>query len=205
VLQRTQESSKRNSSFRYESNYTQLPKLRSHAPSLVANSLPWHNSEVCRIEIEIYETIYFSGIFLIAYFLVWSSGQSSWLQIQRSGSESRRYQIFWEVVALERGPLSLVSTTEELRGRKSSGSGLESREYGRRDTSRWPRGTLYQQTLALTSPTSSGSSVGIVRSRTQATEFVCLFYNDWSRKPRIRHVGIRHADHTTPSIRKSWH
>jgi hypothetical protein len=29
---------------------------------------------------------------------------------------------------LERGPLSLVSTIEELLGRKSSGSGLESRE-----------------------------------------------------------------------------
>jgi hypothetical protein len=29
-----------------------------------------------------------------------------------------------------------VSTTEELLGRKSSGSGLENREYGRRDPSR---------------------------------------------------------------------
>jgi hypothetical protein len=34
------------------------------------------------------------------------------------------YQIFWEVVDLERGPLSLVSTTEELLGRNSSCSGL---------------------------------------------------------------------------------
>jgi hypothetical protein len=50
-------------------------------------------------------------------------------------------------------------------------TGLERREYGRRDPSRWPRGTLYQQKLALTSPTSGGRSVGIVRSRTQATEF----------------------------------
>jgi hypothetical protein len=33
-------------------------------------------------------------------------------------------------VGLERGPLSLVSTTEELLKRKSSGSGLEHREYG---------------------------------------------------------------------------
>jgi hypothetical protein len=40
------------------------------------------------------------------------------------------------LVDLERGPLSLVSTIEELLGRKSSGSGLESREYGRRDPSR---------------------------------------------------------------------
>jgi hypothetical protein len=64
------------------------------------------------------------------------SGQSSWLQIQRSEYDSRRYQIFSEVVGLEWGPLSLVSTTEELLGRKSSGYGLESREYGRRDPSR---------------------------------------------------------------------
>jgi hypothetical protein len=45
---------------------------------------------------------------------LWSSGQNSWLQMQRSGVVSRRYQIFWEVVGLERGPLSLVSTTEML-------------------------------------------------------------------------------------------
>jgi hypothetical protein len=45
-------------------------------------------------------------------------------------------------VGLERGPLSLVSTIEELLGRKRSGSGLEIREYGRRDPSRWPLFTL---------------------------------------------------------------
>jgi hypothetical protein len=45
---------------------------------------------------------------------LWSSGQSSWLQIQRSGVDSQPYHIFWEVVGLERGPLSLVSITEEL-------------------------------------------------------------------------------------------
>jgi hypothetical protein len=39
-------------------------------------------------------------------------------------------------VGLEQGPLSLMSTIEELLGRKSSGSGLESREYGRRNPSR---------------------------------------------------------------------
>jgi hypothetical protein len=57
----------------------------------------------------------------------------------------RRLQIFWQVVGLERGPLSLVSTIEELLERKSSGSGLENREYGRRDPSRWPSQTLYSQ------------------------------------------------------------
>jgi hypothetical protein len=39
------------------------------------------------------------------------------------GFDSRRYQIFREVVGLERGPLSLVIITEKLFERKSSGSG----------------------------------------------------------------------------------
>jgi hypothetical protein len=42
------------------------------------------------------------------------SGHSSWLQIQRSGFDSQSYKIFREVVGLELGPLSLVSTIEEL-------------------------------------------------------------------------------------------
>jgi hypothetical protein len=50
-----------------------------------------------------------------------------------------------KVVGLEWGPLSHVSTTEEMLGRNSSGSGLEIREYGRRDSSRCARGTLYPQ------------------------------------------------------------
>jgi hypothetical protein len=91
---------------------------------------------------------------------LWPSGQSSWLQIQTSGFDTRRYQILWEVVSLKRSPLSLVSTIEELLGRKSSGSGLENREYGRRDQSRWPRSTLCPQRLALTSlGTNSGHGV----------------------------------------------
>jgi hypothetical protein len=77
-------------------------------------------------------------------------------------------------VGLERGPFSLVNTTEELLGSKNSGSGLENREYCRRDPLRWPRGTLYPLKLALTSPTRGGRSVGIVRSRTHATEFQFL-------------------------------
>jgi hypothetical protein len=104
-----------------------------------------------------------------------SSGQSSWLQSQRSGFDSRHYQIFWEAVGLEQGPLSLVSTIEELFERKISSPGLENRAYSRRNPSRWPRYTLYPQNLALTSLTSGGLSVGIVRSRTQATEFQPVF------------------------------
>jgi hypothetical protein len=54
---------------------------------------------------------------------LWSGGQSSWLQIRRPGFDSRHYQISEEkkkktVGGLERGPLGLVSTTEELLDRK---------------------------------------------------------------------------------------
>jgi hypothetical protein len=49
--------------------------------------------------------------------------------------------------------------------------GLENRDYGSRDPSRRPRGTLHPQKYALISLTSGGRSVGIFRSRTQATEF----------------------------------
>jgi hypothetical protein len=47
---------------------------------------------------------------------LWSSDQSSWLQIRRPGFNSRHYKK--KVVGLERGALSLVSTTEELLDRK---------------------------------------------------------------------------------------
>jgi hypothetical protein len=104
---------------------------------------------------------------------LWSSGQNSWLQIQMSGYNSRRYHIFWEVVGLEWGPLSLASTTEELLWRESSASGLENWENCKGESLYWPRDTLYSQKLALTSPTSGGRSVSIDRSRTEATEFGC--------------------------------
>jgi hypothetical protein len=42
----------------------------------------------------------------------------------------QRYQIYREVVGLERSPLSLVSSIEELLERKSSGFCVEKREYG---------------------------------------------------------------------------
>jgi hypothetical protein len=76
---------------------------------------------------------------------LWSSGQSSWLQIRRSGFDCRHYKK--NVVGLERGPLSLVSTTEELLDRKVAAS-------------------VY--------------------------------------KIENTAVGIRHADHVAPFIRKSW-
>jgi hypothetical protein len=46
-------------------------------------------------------------------------------------------------------------------------SGQVNRINGRGDPLRWSRDTLYPQKLALTSPTSGGRSVGIVRLRTK--------------------------------------
>jgi hypothetical protein len=77
---------------------------------------------------------------------LWSSGQSSWLQIRRPGFDYRHYQKK-KVFGLERGPLSLVSTTEELLDRK------------------------------IAAP--------VYKTENKA-------------------VGIRHANHVAPSIRKSW-
>jgi hypothetical protein len=74
-------------------------------------------------------------------------------------------------VGLERGPLSLVSTIEELLEGKNSGSSLEieiTAEGIRRANYATP---LYPRRLVLTSPTCGGLSFGIVRPRTQATEF----------------------------------
>jgi hypothetical protein len=44
-----------------------------------------------------------------------------------------------------------------------------------RNLLRWPCDTLYPQELEPTSLTSSGRSVGIVRSRTKAMEFVMMY------------------------------
>jgi hypothetical protein len=61
---------------------------------------------------------HFYPVFLAWRPPLWSSGQSFWLQIRRPGFDSRHYQQNKRVVDLERGPLSLVSTTEELLDRK---------------------------------------------------------------------------------------
>jgi hypothetical protein len=115
--------------------------------------------------------------------LVYSSDRPCGLVVRVPGYRSRgpgfdfrRYQIFWEVVGLEWGPHSLVSTIEELLGRNSSGSGLENREYGHIDPLRWPCDALYSHKLAVISPISGGRAVGIVRLRTKATEFVRVFF-----------------------------
>jgi hypothetical protein len=142
-----------------------IPYLHQILLLLLSLLLLWNGGSLFNIDTSIWPPL-------------WSSGQSSCPQIQRPGFDSRRYQIIWEVVGLERDPLSLVSTTEELLEIKSNGSGLENRDYGHKDSSRWQRGTLYPQQLTLTSSISGGRSVGIVRSRTQTMEFLRLIWEN---------------------------
>jgi hypothetical protein len=92
---------------------------------------------------------------------LWSRGQSSWLQIQRSRVRVR----FTEL------PYVL----------RSSGSGTGSTQTREICHADWPRGILYPQKLALTAPTSGGRSVGIVLWRTNATEFVVCLYQRLQR------------------------
>jgi hypothetical protein len=64
----------------------------------------------------------FAGSWMFLRFLLlytgpplWSSGQSSWLEIRRPGLDSWHYK---KIVGLKWGPLSLVSRAEELLDRK---------------------------------------------------------------------------------------
>jgi hypothetical protein len=87
------------------------------------------------------------------------------------GLDSRPYQISWVVRGLERGPLNLVRPIEELLEWKSRGSSLENRDCRPSYFVALITQPPLPQKLALTSPTSGGRSVGIVRLRTKATEF----------------------------------
>jgi hypothetical protein len=102
---------------------------------------------------------------------LWSRGQSSWLQIQRSGFDFRSYQFFLRSSGSGTGSTQPCEYNWGATWQKSIGSCLEIREYGLWGSSRWPRITLYPQNLALTSQTSGGRSVSTVSSRTHVTEF----------------------------------
>jgi hypothetical protein len=76
-----------------------------------------------------------------------------------------------KAVGLERGPLSLVSTTEELLDRKVAAPvyTIENTAVGIRHADHVA--PSIRKKLAITSPTSGGRFVAIVRSRTQTMEF----------------------------------
>jgi len=83
------------------------------------------------------------------------------------GLDPRRYQIFWVVVGLERevklrSYLNKKSSGFRFRKQRLTAVGTRCANYVT---------PLYPQKLALTSPTGGGRSVGMVRSRTKATEF----------------------------------
>jgi hypothetical protein len=80
-----------------------------------------------------------------------------------------------KVVSLERGPLSLVSTTEVLHDRKVAAPvyKTENTAVGIRHAD--PVAPSIHKKLAITSQTSGGHSVGIVHSRTQTTEFSLVY------------------------------
>jgi hypothetical protein len=81
-----------------------------------------------------------------------------------------------KVVGLERGPLSLVSATEELLDGKVAAPvyKIENTAIGIRHADHVAHSI--RKKLAITSPTSGGRSVGVVCSRTQTMEFFFFFH-----------------------------
>jgi hypothetical protein len=92
------------------------------------------------------------------------------------------------------GPLSLASTIEELLERKSSSSGVEHREYCRRDPSRWLRGTLYPQKVG-TNLVDKRRWLGRYSSLADSGQGVCLVFSVWylgtsQSGPALRTTGF---------------
>ena len=100
------------------------------------------------------------------------------------GFDPRRYQIFWVVMVLElRSYLNEKSSGSRSRKQRLTAVGTR---YADHVT------PLSPQKLALTSPTGSGRSVGIVRVRTKATELLInfnLLINDCNHTTTVKADG----------------
>jgi hypothetical protein len=81
-----------------------------------------------------------------------------------------------KVVGVEQGPLSLVSTTEELLDRKVAAPVYKTENTAVRIRHADHVAPSICKKLAITSPTRGGRSVGIVRSRTQTMEFSLVLF-----------------------------
>ena len=107
---------------------------------------------------------------------LWSSGQSFWLQIQRSRVRFPALPDFLSSSGSRTGSTQPREVNWGATWIKSSGSGPENGDYR-------PWGSVALTTWHPsirksweTSPTGGGRSVGIVRSRTRATEFYYYFF-----------------------------
>jgi hypothetical protein len=105
------------------------------------------------------------------------------------GFDFQHYQIFWEVVGLEQGLFSLVSTTEELLGRNSSGCGLEIRVHGHGDPLCWPHDTLYSQKVGTNSADKQQSldRYTSLASYSHRVQFSFRNKRSWLRQPSPDH------------------
>jgi hypothetical protein len=126
----------------------------------------------------------FMYLYLDYWSLLRSNGQSSWLEIQRFRFDSRRYHIFWEVAGRELGPLSLMSTTEELLERKNSGFGLEIKITALGDLPRWLHYTPLSAKIGI-SFADKRRSHGQYSSLSHSGYGVCLFLDYCSSSPLI--------------------
>jgi hypothetical protein len=124
-------------------------RLSTVSQSQLGSGVPQHNSQHITFSMDAHLAIVFAFPFDTqqrCYFLLAGECKeyftAGWLTMTASGLvvrvpgyrsrspkfDSRRYQIFWEVVGLERGPLSLMRIIEEVLEWKSSGSGLENQD-----------------------------------------------------------------------------
>jgi hypothetical protein len=86
----------------------------SQKPAIGPNAVTWSHSDTLST---------FTFVNLIIVLIKVNYDRLCGLVVRGPGFDSRRYQIFWEVVGLERGLLSLMKIIEELLEWKSCGSG----------------------------------------------------------------------------------